>query len=48
MDISFEVMLGRKERAYTKAIQTKQNVPQTKKTLLWRFAPSSSTMYGVE
>lgn len=29
---------------YTKAMQTKQNEPHTKKTLDWRFAWSSSTM----
>lgn len=28
-------------------MQMKQNVPQTKKTLLFKFAPFSSTMYGV-
>lgn len=34
--------------AYTKAIQMKQKVPQTKNTLDWRLAWSSSTIYGVE
>jgi hypothetical protein len=34
-------------RTYTKAMQTKQNDPQTKNTLLCRLAPLVSTMYGV-
>ena len=35
-------------QTYTKAMQTKQQVPQMKNTLDCKFACSGSTMYGVE